>query len=155
MTRTRFRTVPLPLSGQRPVKIGVVQIMIMKIGIIFGVLVLLYLSVDVIWIRDRTDRFTRVRCDLTAFRYACLAYRREYGSFPTGSQERIVAALSGKNDRKILFLEVPEHEGSATNLWLDPWGSPYQVMFLSPSNVVTRSAGRDKMWGTADDIERK
>jgi hypothetical protein len=35
---------------------------------------------------------------------------------------------------------------------IDPWQTPYQIEFSQQTNLITHSAGKDKMFGTKDDI---
>ena len=81
------------------------------------------------------------------------AYRIEYGSFPKGSTAQITAALSGKNLQHMVFIEPSEQfirvvDGQI----IDPWGTPFSITVPTETNVVVRSAGWDKIFGTADDI---
>jgi len=38
------------------------------------------------------------------------------------------------------------------NEMVDPWETPYQIEFFQQTNFVIRSAGKDKIFGDADDI---
>ena len=79
------------------------------------------------------------------------AYRMEYDSFPTGSTAQITAALSGNNPRHIFFIDLSPSRVVDGQI-IDEWGTPYSITFPTASNVVVRSAGKDKIFGTADDI---
>ena len=35
---------------------------------------------------------------------------------------------------------------------VDPWETPYQIEFSKQTNFIIRSAGKDKIFGDADDI---
>ena len=38
------------------------------------------------------------------------------------------------------------------NEMVDPWETPYEIKFLQQTNFVISSAGKDKIFGDADDI---
>ena len=35
---------------------------------------------------------------------------------------------------------------------VDPWETPHQIQFFQQTNFIIRSAGKDKIFGDADDI---
>jgi hypothetical protein len=92
--------------------------------------------------------------DMHMIRVACLAYQREYGTWPTGTLDQVYQSLTGSNTRHILFIEIPEHRLTRDRRFADPWRSPYRIDFVTPTNVVIRSAGEDRVWDTADDLRK-
>jgi len=102
---------------------------------------------------DHHPALPRVNREVYSIVIAARAYRNEYGSFPTGSTVQIAAALSGQNPRQIVFIELPRKSIGPDGQFIDPWGVPYSVVYSSDSNVVVKSAGKDKIFGTADDID--
>jgi hypothetical protein len=96
---------------------------------------------------------TRVIMELASLRYACLAYRAEFGTFPTGATAQTCLLLSGKNLKNIPFMEWSNDRMGSDGTFLDFWGTPYRMDFQNPTNPVVRSAGKDRSWGTKDDIE--
>ena len=97
----------------------------------------------------------RAMAEVTAIAYAAKAYRIEFGSFPTGSPVQIAATLSGQNSNRIVFVELQRKSIGPDGQFIDAWGQAYALTFPSASNVVVRSSGEDKVFGTSDDIEAK
>ena len=78
-------------------------------------------------------------------------FKITFGKYPTGENSNIVGVLSGNNSQKIVFLnfrQTLEHP----NEMVDPWNTPYKIEFFQQTNFVIRSAGKDKIFGDADDI---
>jgi hypothetical protein len=130
----------------------------MKMKIAIGILILAAI-VFLVWpaLREGPGPMpnTLATSELAALRVANEAYRLEFGQFPTGTISQMCLTLGGQNPRQIVFVEFPTDRIQPDGAFRDPWGSPYQMVFPTPSNVVARSAGKDKTWGTGDDIERK
>jgi RNA polymerase sigma factor (sigma-70 family) len=77
-------------------------------------------------------------------------YRLDTGHFPTGNISQICLELSGKSGQKIM--DFPADRMRADGVYLDPWGSAYDIVFPTAVNVVARSSGQDRAWGTVDDV---
>jgi hypothetical protein len=98
----------------------------------------------------------RTRLTETAMATALKAYSNTYDVLPVGnteSVERILAGenLYGKNPQKIQFLNFkPSAEHS--NEMVDSWETPYEINFPSTNSFIVLSAGKDKIFGNADDI---
>ena len=89
--------------------------------------------------------------DIASLVGAIKGYESECGAVPTGERSNVVKLLSGYNSKKIQFLvlrQTLEHP----NEMVDPWGTSYQIEFSQQTNFVIRSAGKDKIFGDADDI---
>jgi hypothetical protein len=67
-------------------------------------------------------------------------YQFRFGSYPTGNYDQVLKKLSGDDPQKIESLRV------------DPWGTPFAINFLSTNSFLSSSAGKDKIFGDADDI---
>jgi hypothetical protein len=78
-------------------------------------------------------------------------YRQTFGIYPTGDNSNIVRVLAGENPRKEVFLNFIR-TAKHPNEIVDSWGTPFQIHFLQETNFAIRSAGKDKNFGTADDI---
>ncbi len=70
---------------------------------------------------------------------------------PSGENSNVVRILSGDNQKKIEFLNFRQ-SAEHPNEFVDPWQKPYQIQFSQQTNFVIRSAGKDKIFGDADDI---
>lgn len=87
---------------------------------------------------------------------ACRAYKQEYGTYPDSSENKaLVAILSGKNPRKIVFFEPRPNLLNQTGEIIDKWGTPIRITFHSDEPPSFVSAGKDKNFGTPDDINDK
>ena len=96
----------------------------------------------------------RARVEVASIAMAAKTYWIKYGSFPTGTLAEIAATLSGQNSNGIVFIERQKRSIRPDGEFIDPWGRPYAITFPSATTVVVRSAGRDKVFETADDIAR-
>jgi hypothetical protein len=66
-------------------------------------------------------------------------YKYKFRGYPTGNYAQILKKLFG-DDPTIEFFRV------------DPWGTPFAINFPSTNSFVISSAGKDKIFGDADDI---
>jgi hypothetical protein len=60
--------------------------------------------------------------------------------------------LFGDNPKRIEFLRPQNMSINQAGELLDPWGTPYVINFPSTNSFVVLSAGKDKIFGDADDI---
>jgi hypothetical protein len=93
----------------------------------------------------------RTRVDEQLLRAGLENYRQTFGIYPVGENSNIVNVLAGDNPQKTVFLNfrrTVEHP----NEMVDPWLTPYHIQFFQQTNFVIRSAGKDKTFGTRDDI---
>ena len=79
-------------------------------------------------------------------------YQYEFGSYPTGDCAQVFKKLFGDNSKKIEFLRPQNTFTNQAGEFLDPWGTPFAINFLSTNSFVISSAGKDKIFGTKDDI---
>jgi hypothetical protein len=96
-------------------------------------------------------KIPRARMDEEQLFMGIQNYRQIVGSYPTGEFSNIISVLAGNNPQKIVFLnfrQSPEHP----NEMADPWNTPYKIDFSQQTNFVIRSAGKNKIFGDADDI---
>ena len=83
-------------------------------------------------------------------------YKKEYGVMPpVTSNAQLIKVLMGDNPRKIEFIDMGpgQDERNASGEMIDPWGTPFQFWVDSNGKFHFRSAGPDKIFGTADDRE--
>lgn len=150
------------------------------------------------WAWHQYQRLNMARADLRVLVEAAQRYHREYGSWPGALRSpladirfgraipnaevlNVLRALEGPgnvnhagNEQQIIFLEVePYREGwsglNAEGSFLDPWGTPYQMVFDSNFDNVCEveqsiygrligqglaiwSCGPDRQSDTADDL---
>ena len=84
---------------------------------------------------------------------ACQAYKTEYGTLPESSENyRLIKILCGDNPRKIEFLTLKPSDLSPNGEMIDPWKTPFRIIFDPDSKIHVISAGPDKIFGTPDDI---
>jgi Type II secretion system (T2SS), protein G len=91
------------------------------------------------------------RIELSDLRTALNAYRENYSSYPSGENSNVIRMLAGDNPQKIIFLNF-RRTAEHPNEMVDPWETPYQIQFSQQTNFVLRSAGKDKIFGNADDF---
>jgi hypothetical protein len=82
------------------------------------------------------------------------SFYKEYNSFPQGSYKDITSTLSGKNNKGIIFLELPSHSLGPNKEYLDPWGTPYQICYSASSHPHVFSLGR-RLRDSSDDIQNQ
>jgi hypothetical protein len=101
-------------------------------------------------------RIIIARLNETDIATALKAYSNTYGVLPVGDSKSVERILAGEdfhgqnphNTPFLIFTQTVEHPDEM----LDPWGTPYKIEFLPQTNFVIRSAGKDKIFGDADDI---
>lgn len=83
-------------------------------------------------------------------------YSLRFGENPVGDNEEITAALTGKNPKQVVFLNV--EDGLRINdkgQLVDNWNTPYFFHQLSSTVMEIHSAGPDRRMWTADDLVLK
>ncbi|HEX5177550.1 MAG TPA: hypothetical protein VFV83_10995 [Chthoniobacteraceae bacterium] len=82
-------------------------------------------------------------------------YRAVLGENPVGTNAEIMRAING-NNAKQAKIGPPAGQGLNPNGELvDPWGTPFFFHQLSRTEMEIRSAGPDRIMGTADDRQVK
>jgi len=79
-------------------------------------------------------------------------YQNKYTNYPTGSQAQIVKSLGGENLLRYEFLDTRVLLFNTNGECLDPWGTRLKIDFSQTNAFVISSAGKDKVFGDADDI---
>ena len=102
----------------------------------------------------RDPGVSRDKYEMQSLAMAMKQYQAEYGHFPTGESKAIIAALSGDNPRKMVFLDWTETSRHRASMDADPWGTPYRIMTVS-NDVVITCAGPDQIYDTNDDQSAK
>ena len=76
-------------------------------------------------------------------------YKKSNGHFPFGENSNIAATLSATFTNG--FLNYPAWTNSNGEL-VDYWHMPFQIQIAGTTNFIICSAGKDKIFGDADDI---
>jgi hypothetical protein len=93
----------------------------------------------------------KARTDIAATVGAIKSFQVEYGFVPSGENSNVVRILAGDNPKKIVYLNFRRLEENP-NVMFDPWKTPYQFEFFQGTNFIIRSAGKNKIFDTMDDI---
>jgi hypothetical protein len=117
----------------------------------FVIAALLAMLLPVNFLMVKTERPSRTKLEIADIIFALNHYKSAYGVYPTGENSNIVSVLAGDNPQKEVFLNfrrTMEHP----NEIVDSWGTPYKIEFSQQTNFIIRSAGKNKIFGDADDI---
>jgi type II secretory pathway pseudopilin PulG len=104
--------------------------------------------------RPSKKQLQRIRCQFEIMDLAVgfEKYKTTYQVYPSGNKLLVWKQLSGDNPQKIIFAPIKAGSINTNGDFLDPWGTPYAMNFSSTNNFVISSAGKDKIFGDADDI---
>lgn len=72
---------------------------------------------------------------------------------PVGENSEITAALTGANPLGFAFVPKSHPAINAAGELRDRWGTPFRFHQRSGTQMEIRSAGPDRKFGTADDVE--
>lgn len=75
---------------------------------------------------------------------ASAAYQKEYGELPPSDMRQLVATLTGKNPRSIVFVKFTETELNKEGYLVDPWRSPYLLIADPDGAYRFYSPGRNR-----------
>ena len=119
------------------------------------VLLILVLLIVFLWPFSRRGpgsepKISLVDAEMNAFLLAMQSYQSAFGCFPSGNTSNVVQSLVGKNPRSLQFLNLTARSTDSNGQFVDPWGTPYQI--IVDSNVTVCSAGPNKLFGDKDDI---
>jgi Type II secretion system (T2SS), protein G len=120
---------------------------------VFVLLVVLAILFPCTNCQGETARKTITKDRLDNLATALRAYHAEYGKYPPGDGRAVVAALMEENPRRILFLGLGAKAINSAGEPLDAWKTPLRFVRASddvPPQIT--SAGRDKIFGTKDDM---
>jgi hypothetical protein len=120
------------------------------IGLLIVFVVIPWLFQIVIFAPRISDK-TKAQIIVTRFETKTVASALKQRAVSTGSLTNIdgafiLQALFGTNT----FLN--SYRTNANGEFLDAWQTPYKIEILSQTNFIIRSAGKDKIFGDADDI---
>ena len=123
------------------------------LAILFLIFMLVAIFFPQFGCRDHRGEF-QMKCqlELVSLGTALESYQSKYLVFPEGDAVEIVKALLGDNPEKIKFLDVRASDLSPAGEFLDPWKTPFAIKFSPTNSFILSSAGKDKIWGSKDDI---
>jgi type II secretory pathway pseudopilin PulG len=105
---------------------------------------------------DSARKRATTRALLSALSVASEAYKQDFGALPgTIDNHTLYGLLSGNNSRKIVFFEFKPVPPIKNEEFVDAWDTPIRVLLQPNRTILFISAGRDKVFGTADDITVK
>jgi type II secretory pathway pseudopilin PulG len=136
-----------------------------RIVTIYGVVALLIVLALLLTLQPTGGAvFTAAKKAMVAERFnqiqtALLSYYTEYSVYPVASDAAtLVRILTGAtkdgNQRQIAFAAFKPSELDVKGDLLDPWGTSIELSVTADGKLHIRSAGPDKIFGTADDIRR-
>jgi hypothetical protein len=105
----------------------------------------------------RTDRdypIKKVELEMSELVFGMEGHHHEFGSYPSGMPAEILAVLFGNNPQKLVFLSVGKANTNSTGEFIDPWRTPYQIIFDSSNHFTIWSAGKNKRFGDGDDFRK-
>lgn len=96
----------------------------------------------------------RAKNDVVQLKVAMTAFITEYGKQPEKVASRLLDCLSGANERKIVFIELPKKQINENGVFVDPWGSPYQFGYNMDDGTWAYSFGKNRIdeGGRGDDV---
>jgi hypothetical protein len=100
-----------------------------------------------------TNSRAKLATEFTQVQTAVLAYYTEYAEYPVAPDNAtLIKKLSQANPRRIPFLTFRASEENSRGELLDPWGTPVRMPVGADGGLRMTSAGPDRIFGTADDI---
>jgi hypothetical protein len=113
---------------------------------IAGILaVTLFILFPLFPVPPRANR-TVAKLDLARLKAAMDYYRGDFGAYPTGSNADIVRALTSRNSRLQVIMEVAPESLNERGEYIDPWNSPY-VILVTTQELTLYSHGPDSQQG--------
>jgi hypothetical protein len=123
--------------------------------LVCAILVVVIFLIAPILLPRREKPEPKVQIEMRSLLGALQYYQAEYGKYPSGNSAGILQALLGNNPKMQPFLVVPARSTNSTGQFIDPWGTPYEIVLESANHVTIRSAGENKTFGDKDDVTMK
>ena len=99
-------------------------------------------------------KMATTQAEMHVIKAALIMFKMEFGTFPQGDNRQVVRVLLGDNPRNMDFIDISPDKISAAGEMCDAWKIPYRFQFNGTKPSVS-SAGPDRSWNTADDIESR
>ena len=78
----------------------------------------------------------------------------EYGEYPRGNADAILAALCGRVPGKRAWLDLGTNSLDENGAFVDPWRTTYEIGTNQTNGLSIRSAGPNRRFGDIDDLEQ-
>jgi hypothetical protein len=137
--------------GVDGVKMKALKKLLKLTAIAFAVLIILFFLSATCAPRATIGRPAKAQIEMVNLAVALKNYESTYGVYPTGENSNIISMLTGDNPQKTVLLNF-RRTAENPNEMVDPWEMPYQIQFFQQTNFIIRSAGKDKIFGDADDF---
>lgn len=132
------------------------KVILWSIGGFFGLAILIGLAWPSITVCGTPSPQAMMQALYAQISLACQHYKQEYGTYPELPENKtLIAVLTGENPRKIVFFEPNPKQLNEQKEILDMWGTPIRIALLPDTPPSFVSAGKDKTFGTSDDIKDK
>jgi hypothetical protein len=79
-------------------------------------------------------------------------YKSIFGNYPTGENASVIRALVGDNPKKLRLFNLGINSTNKNGELLDPWKTPYKIVFDGTNCFTIFSAGINRTFGDKDDI---
>jgi hypothetical protein len=89
-------------------------------------------------------RYVMAKTDVTNIVTTLKAYYTEYGVMPSGGNAQITDALRGRNQKHIVYLELPQNSLDEHHQFIDPWRTPYRIGISKDGFPWTYLFGKNK-----------
>jgi len=100
------------------------------------------------------DKRRMCKIDMNQVLLATKLYEDVFREPPNGNTDAFFAALCGQNSRKRKFLEIDRLSQDSKGSFFDPWRTSYAIVTNSTNGLSIRSAGPNRRFGDADDLEQ-
>jgi len=124
------------------------------IALLFAIAIVLFLAVFCTSTNCViSNSVVRTEGTFAAIETVCERYKIDYGTLPSSAENYVLVGIfSGNNPEHIVFWNFQPSMLNANRELIDGRGTPLRIAFLPDSSVSVRSAGRDRSFGTHDDM---
>ena len=94
----------------------------------------------------------RARSDESQLDASIEEYKSAFGDYPTGKNASVVRVLVRDNPKKLRLFNLGTNSTNTNGELIDPWKTPYKIVFDGTNCFTIFSAGPNQTFGDADDI---
>jgi hypothetical protein len=98
------------------------------------------------------ENVSRARFDESQLGAGMEEYKSIFGDYPIGENVSVVRALARDNPKKLLLLNLGVNSTNKNGEFIDPWKTPYKIVFNGTNCFTIFSAGPNQSFGDQDDI---